>query len=232
MDRRAYLKTVGAAGAAVGLAGCTDDGDTETIVPGTASGFAPFEYIEEETNELVGFDVDLAVDAIERAGYEAGDWVDIEFDSLIPSLTEGDIDLIAAAMTITDDRDEQIDFTDPYYEADQAVLVREDDIDPAEFADLEGRPVGAQSGTTGEVTVEEELVSPGLIDGDAARSYGNYVFAISRAATSTPSSSTPPSPRRSPETGRSGWRSCSRPASGTGWASEKVTTGSATSTMR
>jgi len=178
MDRRAYLKTVGAAGAAVGLAGCTDDGDTETIVPGTASGFAPFEYIEEGTNELVGFDVDLAVDAIERAGYEAGDWVDIEFDSLIPSLTEGDIDLIAAAMTITDDRDEQIDFTDPYYEADQAVLVRQDDIDPTEFADLEGRPVGAQSGTTGEATVEEELVSPGLIDGDAARSYENYVFAV------------------------------------------------------
>ncbi len=81
-------------------------------------------------------------------------------------------------MTITDDRDEQTDFTNSYYEFDQAVLIRKDDIDTTEFADLEGRLAGAQSRTTGEATVEEELVSPGLIDGDAARSYGNYVFAV------------------------------------------------------
>ena len=137
------MKTVGAA---VGLAGCTDDGDTETIVPGTSSGFAPFEYIEEETNELVGFDADLAVEAIERAGYKPGDWVDSEFNSLIPSLIEDDTDLIAAGMTITDDRDEQTDFTNSYYESDQAALVRKDDIDPTEFADLEGRPVGLSPG--------------------------------------------------------------------------------------
>ena len=180
MDRRAYLKTVGAAGAAAAVAGCLGDDDDETITPGTAPGFAPFEF-RNDNDELVGFDIDLATEVIERAGYEAADpenWVTIEFDSLIPSLTEGDIDLIAAAMTITDERDEQIDFTDPYYEADQAVLVREGDIGPDEFADLEDRPVGAQSGTTGESTAEAELVEPGLIDGEQYSSYGNYALAI------------------------------------------------------
>ena len=180
MDRRAYLKTVGAAGAAAAVAGCLGDDDDETITPGTAPGFAPFEF-RNDNDELVGFDIDLATEVIERAGYEAADpedWVTIEFDSLIPSLREGDMDLVAAAMGITDERDEQIDFSDPYYEADQAVLVREDDIDPSEFADLEGRPVGAQSGTTGEGTAESELVEPGLIDGNQYSSYENYVLAV------------------------------------------------------
>ncbi|ERG89246.1 MAG: ABC-type amino acid transport/signal transduction system, periplasmic component/domain protein [halophilic archaeon J07HX5] len=159
----------------------TDSSDeVETITPGTAPGFAPFEFRNDD-NELVGFDVDLATAVIEAAGYEAAspeNWVTIEFDTLIPSLRRGDMDLVAAAMTITEERDEQIDFSESYYEANQAVLVREDDIDPSEFADLEGRRVGAQSGTTGESTAESELVEPGLIDGSQYNSYGNYVLAI------------------------------------------------------
>lgn len=176
LDRRAYLRTVGAAGVAVSFAGCLGD-DEDTIVPGTASGFAPFEFYEGD--DLVGFDIDLAEETIDRAGYEVGDWVDIEFDSLQPSLVEEDIDLIAAAMTITEDRADTIAFSDPYYEADQAILVRENDFDPQEFADLEGRRVGAQSGTTGEMTIEEELIDTGIIAEGDARSYDNYALAVS-----------------------------------------------------
>ncbi|MFP9192729.1 basic amino acid ABC transporter substrate-binding protein [Natrialbaceae archaeon A-CW1-1] len=178
MDRRAYLQTVGAAGATAVVAGCLGDigGGEDVIVPGTASGFPPFEFTED--GELVGFDIDLAEEAIDRAGYEVGDWTDIEFDSLIPSLTEDDIDLIAAAMTITDERAETIAFSDPYYESDQAVLVHADgDLDPNDVEDLEGAFVGAQSGTTGEGEVEA-LIEDGIVDGDDFRQYDNYTLAV------------------------------------------------------
>jgi polar amino acid transport system substrate-binding protein len=191
MDRRAYLKTVGAAGTTAAVAGCLGNGGNgnggngngngngdgnDVIVPGTASGFPPFEYTQD--GELVGFDVDLAEEAITRAGYEAGDWVDIEFDSLIPSLTGGDIDLVAAAMTITDERAEQIAFSNPYYEANQSVLVSSDrDFAPEGESDLEGRVVGAQSGTTG-ASEAEQLIEEGIVDGDDYRQYDNYTLAV------------------------------------------------------
>ncbi|MFC4248213.1 transporter substrate-binding domain-containing protein [Natribaculum luteum] len=176
MDRRAYLRTVGVAGASAAVAGCLGGSGDDVIVPGTASGFPPFEFTED--GELVGFDVDLAEEVIERAGYEVGDWTDIEFDSLIPSLTEGDIDFIAAAMTIEPDREEVIAFSDHYYESDQSVLVTEDgDFAPESVDDLEGVRVGAQSGTTGEGQVET-LVDEGTVSGDDFRRYDNYTLAV------------------------------------------------------
>lgn len=181
MDRRAYLKTVGAAGATAAVAGCLGDGgngngDTETIIPGTAPGFPPFEY--KEDGELVGFDIDLAEAVIEEAGYEVGGWEEQEFDQLIPALTEGNIDFIAAAMTITEDRDETIDFSDSYYEANQAVLVREGgDFQPEGEADLSGVRVGAQSGTTGEAEVER-LIEEGVVNENDFRQYDNYTLAV------------------------------------------------------
>ncbi len=176
MDRRAYLRTVGVAGASAAVAGCLGGSGDDVIVPGTSSGFPPFEFTED--GQLVGFDIDLAEEVIERAGYEVGDWTDIEFDSLIPSLTEGDIDLVAAAMTIEPDREEVIAFSDHYYESDQSVLVTEDgDFAPESVDDLEGVRVGAQSGTTGEGQVET-LVDEGTVSGDDFRRYDNYTLAV------------------------------------------------------
>lgn len=176
MDRRAYLKTVGAVGTTAAVAGCSGGGsDTETIVPGTNPGFPPFEYTQD--GELVGFDIELAEELIERAGYEVGDWREIAFESLIPSVLDGDIDLIAAGMTIGPDRQEQIDFTDPYWESNQAVLVQEGgDFQPGAVEDLEGARVGAQGGTTGE-SEAESLVEDGLVAEDDLRRYDNYTLA-------------------------------------------------------
>jgi len=175
MDRRAYLKTVGALGASAAVAGC-QGGSNDTIVPGTNSGFPPFEYSED--GELVGFDIDLASEAIERAGYEVGDWVDIQFGSLIPSVKEGDLDLIAAGMTINPDRKEQIAFSNPYWESSQAVLVQEGgDFQPGSLEDLAGKRVGAQSGTTGESEVED-LISGGTISDSDYQQYDNYTLAV------------------------------------------------------
>ncbi|AGB35918.1 transporter substrate-binding domain-containing protein [Natronococcus occultus] len=201
-DRREYLTLAGGAGVAttIGLAGCledaetgdddegngddaddgvddaddTDDGELETIVAGTNPGFEPFQMNVD--GELVGFDVDLLEAVVaETDGYElADDWEELEFDSLIPALENENIDVIAAAMTITEEREESISFTESYYSADQSVLVQSGgDVDPDELEDLEGLEVGAQSGTTGEGIVEDEL-------GDDVdyTSYDNYVLAV------------------------------------------------------
>lgn len=195
-DRRTYLKLSGATGiATVGLAGClqeAEEGDDETdddengdadsdennqIVAGTAPGFEPFEMVID--GELVGFDIDLLEAVVAETEYELAGWQEIEFDGLIPSLENENIDVIAAAMTITEERQETIAFSDPYYSADQSVLVQTGgDVQPAELADLEGHNVGAQSGTTGEGIVEDELIAEGLIDEGDYDSYDNYVLAI------------------------------------------------------
>ena len=188
MDRRTYIRSVGGAAVALTVAGGSASGQNETdggtqetptpvanpttITPGTAPGFPPFEMME--GGELVGFDVDLLSAVVAQApAYELGEWQTFDFDSLIPALTSNNIDVVAAAMTITDQRDQTIDFTEPYYNADQAVLVRAGgDFAPSELGDLSGRPVGAQSGTTGE-SVAQETVQPGNYN-----SYDSYVFAV------------------------------------------------------
>jgi polar amino acid transport system substrate-binding protein len=180
MDRRAYLRTVGVAGTSAAVAGCLGgDGDSDTIVPGTSTPFKPFEYLDEDSNELVGFDVELVEEAIARTDYEQGEWQDISFDQLETALLNGDIDMIAAALSINEDRQEKYTFTDPYYEVNQGVVVRDGgDFQPDELEDFEGRRVGAQSGTTGETEVEERMIDEGIIEEDDYRSYENYNLAI------------------------------------------------------
>jgi len=200
VDRRTYLRTIGAGSLStlVGVAGCVstgdggdgedgedgEDGGTESdggtgtrseprsVTAGTAPGFPPFEV--KEGGELTGFDVELFEAVVEAAeGLEFDEWREFDFDGLIPALNNENIDAIAAAMTITEERDQNIDFSDPYYSADQAILVRAGgSFSPSEISDLEGRPVGAQSGTTGEGVVEEEVGTGNY------NSYDSYVLAV------------------------------------------------------
>lgn len=174
--RRTYLKTISGA-TVVGLAGCTGGSSGGTLVPGTAPGFPPFEV--KRGGELTGFDIELLTAVVGETQYELGDWKEFEFSSLIPALQNDEIDVIAAAMTITDKRDQTIDFTDPYYSADQAILVRESgSFQPSALEDLAGHPVGAQEGTTGAGVVQSELVDPGTLDSGNFTTYGSYVLAV------------------------------------------------------
>jgi polar amino acid transport system substrate-binding protein len=181
MDRRTFLKSVGGTGVALSVAGCSEltgggNGDN-TLVPGTASGFPPFEFVNED-DDLVGFDIDLLSAVVEQTDYELGEWEDLEFGQLTTALANDRIDVIAAAMTINEERDQTIDFTDPYYDADQAILVREDgDFQPGSTDDLADHPIGAQSGTTGADQMEA-LVEDGTISESQSTTYENYVLAI------------------------------------------------------
>jgi polar amino acid transport system substrate-binding protein len=100
---------------------------------------------------------------------------DMDFDALIEAVTTETIDVIAAGMTITDEREEQVDFTDPYFSADQAVLVREASNisvdDPAEI-DSADYTIGVQNDTTGAIWVDENASSAEI------RKYGKYIETI------------------------------------------------------
>ncbi|MFW5945438.1 MAG: basic amino acid ABC transporter substrate-binding protein [Candidatus Natronoplasma sp.] len=165
----------------IALSGCTDilDGE-DKIVVGTSADFPPFEYIDEDTGDITGFDIELVKAVLEDQGYENIEVVDQDFDTLIPSLERGELDVVAAALTITEARQDRVDFTDPYYQADQSILVREGEEDDVNsFEDMAGMKVGSQSGTTGQSVVEDELVDPGIIDEGDHEIYDRYDRAVS-----------------------------------------------------
>ena len=157
MDRRTYLKATGGAAAALSLAGCTG-GSSETITIGSDIPYRPFEY-ETTDGELTGFDVDIAEAVFAGELDMEYEFQQTSFDTIIPSLNNGNFRVIMSAMTINDERDEQVDFSDPYFTAYQTIVVRQNsDISSKE--DMRGVRVGVQKGTTGAAaaqSLKEEL---------------------------------------------------------------------------
>ena len=118
---------------------------------GTNAEFPPFEFVGDD-GEPDGFDIAL----IKAIGEELGVAVEVEnmeFDSLVASIGSK-IDVAIAGMTITEERQNSVDFSHSYYEAVQYVLVPADS-DIAGIADLEGKTIGAQLGTTGDFLIED-----------------------------------------------------------------------------
>ncbi|WP_435064112.1 basic amino acid ABC transporter substrate-binding protein [Halobaculum sp. EA56] len=150
MDRRTYLRSAGAAGAALAVTGCLGGGggsETETVTIGSDIPYRPFEY-ETTDGELTGFDVDIA-EAIfaDQLGMDP-QFQDTSFDTIIGSLNNGNFRVIMSAMTINEERAQKVDFSDPYFTAYQTIVVlKNSDIDAKE--DLKGKAVGVQKGTTG-----------------------------------------------------------------------------------
>lgn len=153
IDRRTYLKATGGAAAALALAGCSGGSGGNTITIGSDIPYPPFEY-ETSQGELKGFDIDIANAVFsEQLGMEPT-FQDTSFSTIIPSLNNGNFRVIMSAMTITDKRDEKVDFSDPYFTAYQTIVVGQDSpID--EKADLKGKTVGVQKGTTGAGAAEQ-----------------------------------------------------------------------------
>ncbi len=157
------------------LAGCgsaaSDSGNSgstgKTLTVGTNAAFPPFEYVGDDGNPD-GFDIALIKAIGEKAGYEV-QIQDMEFDSLVSSIGNK-IDVAIAGMTVTEERKNMVDFSEPYYEAVQNVLVAKGS-DIATAADLEGKKIGVQLGTTGEFIADE-------IPGAEVSAYNKAVDAV------------------------------------------------------
>jgi polar amino acid transport system substrate-binding protein len=117
--------------------------------------YKPFEF--EEDGETKGFDYDVVSAMGDQLGVEV-EFVTTPFDSIIPALKIPNCDLIASAMTITPEREEEVNFTDPYFDADQSLLVlTENEEKFATLEDLAGQTIGVQVETTGATYAEENL---------------------------------------------------------------------------
>jgi len=129
-------------GSAPGDLGLAEEG---TLVVGSDINFEPFEFVE--NGENTGFDIELMNEIASRLGLEV-EYVNTSFDTIFTQLASGDFDAIVSAITITEERQETIAFTDPYFAANQAIAAPVDS-DIAGPDDLAGLDVGVQAGTTG-----------------------------------------------------------------------------------
>jgi polar amino acid transport system substrate-binding protein len=139
-----------------------------TLLVGSDIPYPPFE--SGRAPDYDGFDIDITNEIASRLELEV-EYEDTSFDTIFRDLAQGKFDMVASATTITPEREKTVDFSDPYYNAAQSILVQEDsDIQTIE--DLAGKTVGVQKGTTGEAYTKENA------DADDVRSYAEGDDAI------------------------------------------------------
>lgn len=128
------------------------------LVMGTSADYPPNEFHTEVDGKdtIVGFDVAIAQYIADDLGVELK-VVDMSFDNLCINLAKGDFDIVIAGMASTEERLKSVDFSDPYFKQQQAILIRaEDDALYNKSEDLSGHKVGVQNGTI-QVPIANEL---------------------------------------------------------------------------
>ena len=132
------------------------------LVMATNAEFPPYEY--HEGDEIVGIDAEIAAAIAEKLGMEL-QIEDMAFDSLIPAIQSGKADMVLAGMTVTEDRLENVNFSDSYATGVQVVIVKEDsDIKSVDdlFADGAKHTIGVQTATTGDIYCTGDIEDAGL----------------------------------------------------------------------
>lgn len=143
-----------------GIASATLDASKDQLVVATNAAFPPFEY--KDGNKFVGIDMEIAKILADELGKELV-IDDMDFDSVVLSVGSGKCDIAMAGLTVNEKRKESVNFSSPYYDASQMIIVKADDttFDECKTAadvenvlkSLSGKKVGVQNGTTGEYYV-------------------------------------------------------------------------------
>ena len=151
------------------------DNQTKKIVVGLDDEYAPMGF-KDESNNIVGFDVDLAKEATKRLDSEV-EFKAIDWNSKEAELKSGRIDVIWNGLDITPERQENMLFSDPYMDNRQIIFVRNgDDQGIKAESDLAGKIVGTQAGSTAEgYIVSNEELKNSFSD---LKTYGDYVSAF------------------------------------------------------
>ncbi|MGO4938707.1 transporter substrate-binding domain-containing protein [Fundicoccus sp. Sow4_D5] len=136
------------------------------LVVGTSADYPPFEWVVLESNgdsKIVGIDVDLAQLIADELGVELV-MEDMPFDSLIPSVISGRIDMTIAGMTYTEERAEQVDFSEQYHQSVSNFVVLAGEEGKYETVeDFDGLKIGVQKGTVQEQMVTENLPNAEIV---------------------------------------------------------------------
>ncbi|HZW82097.1 MAG TPA: basic amino acid ABC transporter substrate-binding protein [Candidatus Deferrimicrobium sp.] len=146
------------------IAGCgtTKPTTTTNVAPaekkvlkvGSEAAYAPFEYKDEKTSEITGFDIELVTAVGKAAGFDEVKIENTAWDGLIPALNSKKTDIVISAMTITDERKQSALFSDKYFQATQYIAVKEGSTIKGS-ADLKGKRVAVQTNTTGQFVSEK-----------------------------------------------------------------------------
>lgn len=121
---------------------------------GTDAAYAPFES-QNDKAEIVGFTIDVLSAVAQKAGF-AVKFVNTPWEGIFNALQQGDRDLLASSITITDERKQTMDFSAPYFDAVQLIAVKQSSK-VTKFDDLKKLKVGVQTGTTGDEVVTKML---------------------------------------------------------------------------
>ena len=134
------------------LVGCSQSDDA--LVVATDAAFPPFEFVDETSKEIVGFDIDLMKAIAEKADLDIR-FQNVAWDPLLAGMADCQYDMAISAITILPEREEQFGFSDPYINAGQIIAVTIDNDSITSPDNLVGATIGAQIGTTGAMEAED-----------------------------------------------------------------------------
>lgn len=126
---------------------------SNTIVIATDATWPPMEFVNTDKN-IVGFDIDFMNAAAKAAGFKV-EFKNTAWDGIFAGLANGDYDAVMSSVTITDERKKTMDFSIPYINAGQVLVVPKGDNSSKVLADMKGKDVGAQIGTTGAFAIKD-----------------------------------------------------------------------------
>jgi len=132
------------------LTACNTTDNTHLLRIGTDATYPPFETVDINTGELVGFDIDLIKEICKELNKKP-EFIVVPFDGIISGLKQKKYDAVISAMTITEERSREVNFSRSYYLAGQSIVVREENKNILNVNNLIRKKIGVQLGTTGEM---------------------------------------------------------------------------------
>lgn len=155
------------------FAGCggssAEKSDGNTLVMGTAAGFPPYEFVD-DNNKVVGIDAEIAEAVAKKIGMKLT-IKDMDFDALLTAVQSGSVDVVFAGLTVNEERKQSVNFTQSYATGKQVVIVKEGSP-IASVDDLKGKKIGVQSGTTGDIYCKDDYGD------DAVNAYKEGALAV------------------------------------------------------
>jgi polar amino acid transport system substrate-binding protein len=152
MKKGLFILLIAVVALSVLLVGCKEKDDTVIIVATDAT-WPPMEYVD-SNKDIVGFDIDLLTLAAKEGGFKV-EFQNTAWDGIFAGLGNGDYDAVISSVTITEERKKTMDFSMPYINAGQVLIVQTSTSGVTMLADLKGKSVGAQIGTTGAFEIDK-----------------------------------------------------------------------------
>ena len=121
-----------------------------TVVIVTENAYPPLQFVDPKTGDAIGWEYDAVAEIAKRLNFTA-EYQNTSWDAMIQAVSDGQYDMGMTGITITEERGEKVDFSDPYMRSEMHMLVRADEerfTDAASFNAFEDGLVGAQAGTT------------------------------------------------------------------------------------